>query len=114
MGGPLPSRAANETTAARLPPALSPPTLSRDDSPRRIDTELFCILCDPFGRSDGVVDGGGEFVFGREAIVDGNHDHLGFVGEFPAHHIVEIEIPDPPAAAVKKHQARRKPACQSQ
>ena len=53
-------------------------------------------------------------MLGRKAIIDGYHDELAFVGEFAAHHVVGIEIADHPAAAMKEHQARRKPAvCRS-
>jgi hypothetical protein len=43
----------------------------------------------------------------REPIIDGHDHELAFVGQFPAHHVVGIEIADHPAAAVKEHQARR-------
>ena len=60
-----------------------------------------------FGRGDGVIDRGGKFVLGREAIIDRDHDQLAFVGQLAAHHVMGIEIADHPAAAVKEHQARR-------
>ena len=81
--------------------------VAADHQPRRVDAELLCIVRDPFGRGDGVIDGGGKFVLGREPIIDRDHDQLAFVGQFPAHHVVGIEIADHPAAAVKEHQARR-------
>ena len=102
-GGPSPSRAAIATTAARLPPALSPPTISLCG----VDAELLGVVGDPFRRGDGVVDGGGEFVLGREAVIDRDHDQLALVGQLAAHHVMGIEIADHPAAAVKEHQARR-------
>ena len=105
IAGPLPSRAAIATTAARLPPALSPPTISREASM----PSCLALSGDPFGRGDGVVDGGGEFVLGRQPIVDRDDDQLAFIGELAAHHVMGIEIADHPAAAVKEHQARRKP-----
>ena len=81
--------------------------VAADHQPRRVDAELFGIAGDPFRRRDGVVDGGGKFVLGRQAIIDRDHDQLAFIGELAAHHVVGIEIADHPAAAVKEHQARR-------
>ena len=62
---------------------------------------------DPCRRGDGVIDGGGKFVLGRQPIIDGDHDELTFVGQLAAHHVMGIEIADHPAAAMKEHQARR-------
>ncbi len=81
--------------------------VAADRQPGRVDAELLRMVGDPFGRRDGVIDGGGKFVLGREPVIDGNDDELAFVGQFPAHHVVGIEIADHPAAAVKEHQAGR-------
>jgi hypothetical protein len=56
---------------------------------------------------DGVFRRGGELVLGREAIVDGDHDQLAFMGELAAHHVMGVEIADDEAAAVQEHQTRR-------
>ena len=64
---------------------------------------------DPFRRGDGVVDGGGEFVLGREAIVDRDHDQLALIGELAADDVVGVEIADHPAAAMEEHQAGARP-----
>ena len=85
--------------------------VAADHQPRRVDAELLCVDGDPFRRGDRVIDGGGEFVLGREPVIDGNNDELTFIGQFAAHHVVGIEIADHPAAAVKEHQARREPGC---
>ena len=81
--------------------------VAADHQPRGVDAELFGVVGDPFRRRDGVVDGGGKFVLGREPVIDRDHDQLAFVGQLAAHHVVGIEIADHPAAAVKEHQARR-------
>ena len=62
---------------------------------------------DPRRRGNGIIDGGGEFVFGRAAIIDRDDDELAFIGEFPAGDIVGVEIADHPAAAMKEHQTWR-------
>ena len=82
--------------------------VAADQQLRGVDAELAGVGGDPFRRGDGVVGGGGEFVFGREAVVDGDHDQLAFMGELLADHFMGIEIADYPAAAVKEHQAWRK------
>ena len=81
--------------------------VAADHQARGVDAELPGVGGDPFRGGDGVVDGGGKFVFGREPIVDGDDDQLAFMGELAADHVMGIEIADHPAAAVKEHQARR-------
>jgi hypothetical protein len=77
-----------------LPPALSPPTVRRaasmPRSPALAATHLVAV-------------------FGREAIVDRDHDQLAFMGELLADHLMGIKIADHPAAAVEEHQAGREP-----
>ena len=72
-----------------------------------IDSDVAGMARDPFRSGDGIVDRGREFMFRREAIVDRDHDHLTFVGERAADHVVGFEIADHPSAAVKEHKARR-------
>ena len=72
-----------------------------------VDAELTSVGGNPFRGGDGVIGSGGEFVLGRKAIIDGDHDQLAFMGELLAGHFMGIEIADYPAAAVKEHQARR-------
>jgi len=43
--------------------------VAADHQPRRVDAELFCIFSDPFGRSDGVVDGGREIYAPAQPII---------------------------------------------
>jgi hypothetical protein len=84
-------------------------TVAADHQPRGVDAELLCVGRNPFGRRNRVVDRGGKFMLGGEAVIDRYHDQLAFVGEFAAHHVVGIEVADHPAAAVKEHQAGREP-----
>ena len=82
--------------------------VAADQQVRGVDAELFGVGGNPFRGGDGVVGGGGEFVFRREAVVDGDHDQLALMGQLLADHFMGIEIADHPAAAVKEHQAWRK------
>ena len=81
--------------------------VAADQQLRGVDAELFGVGGNPFRRGDGVVDGGGEFVLGREAVIDRDHDQLALMGELAADHVMGIEIADHPAAAVEEHQAWR-------
>ena len=65
-----PSRVAScATTAARLPPALSPPTAMRAGSA----PSAAASRDRPAERGERVVDRGGKAMLGRQAVVDGEH-----------------------------------------
>ena len=53
--------------------------VAADQQLRGVDAELFRVGGNPFRRRDGVVDGGGEFVLGREAVIDRDDDQLAFM-----------------------------------
>ena len=94
--GPLFSRAPMATAAARLPPALSPPTETRVG----IDLQHLGVLDRPRQRRIGIVVGDGKDVLGRHAIVDRHHGALGGVGDLAADPVVAVEVAQHPAAAV--------------
>ena len=71
------SRASWDTTAARLPPALSPPTATRLGS---APSSAACSRAQRIG-GVGVVDGGGRLVLGRQPVVDGQHVHAGVAAD---------------------------------
>ena len=87
-------------TVARLPPALAPPTAILP----WVDAELRGVIRDPARGRIGIVDGGGKLVLGGEAIVDGDGDTPGLIGQRPAGHVVAVEIAEHPASAVKEHE----------
>ena len=97
MAGPPASRAIRATTAARLPPALSPPTARR----LGVHAQLGGMGDDPARGRPGVVGGGGEFVLGGQAIVHRDHAGAGLRGELPAEDVMRLQIADHPAAAVE-------------
>ena len=66
------------------------------------------------GRFDGVVDGGGKLVLGREAIIDGDHDQFAFDCELAGCDIMGVKIADHPAAAVEEYQGRRQTVTSAQ
>ncbi len=101
--GPAASRRAIDTTAARLPPALSPPTAMRVGS----IASAAALRVRPARRGDGVVHRRGKAVLGTEAIVDRDHRAHREVGELAARHVVRLEVADGPAAAVEEHQRRQ-------
>ena len=87
--------------------------VAADQKPPRVDAELPCVSSDPCRCGDGVLDGGGKFMLGGAAVIDGYHDELTFDGQFSAGHVMALEIADHPAAAVEKHQAARQTVCLS-
>ena len=66
------------------------------------------MICDPLRGGDGVLDGRGKLVFGRQPIVDGDYDQFAVNSQSTAHHVVGVQIADHPAAAVEEDEARRK------
>ena len=54
--------------------------VAADQQLRGVDAELLRIGGNPFRRRDGVIDGGGEFVLGRKAVVDRDDDQLALMG----------------------------------
>ncbi len=64
-------------TAARLPPALSPATMT---GTRRPAISSICAV-DPAQGGVGVIDRGREPVLGRQPIVDEHHRAVGALGQ---------------------------------
>ncbi len=92
------------TIAARLPPALSPPTAMRVG----VDAEALRVLGDPFPRRPAVVERGRERRLGCEPVVDRDDPDLRLLGEEPAQRVVAVEVAVDPATAVEEHQRRRR------
>ena len=57
---------------------------------------------DPDRCGEGVVGGGGKFVFGGEGVVDGDDDGSGAAADLPAHGVVRVDAADDEAAAVEE------------
>src|SRR5581483_1601249 len=81
--------------------------VAADHQARGVDPELFRILGSPFGRGDGIFDGGGKAVLGREPVIDGEHEQLAFMCEFAADHVMSFDVANHPAAAMEEDEAWR-------
>ena len=92
------------TTAARLPPALSPPTARREASTPR---SAACVA-HPARGGDAVVHGSREAVLRAHAVVHRHHRATGAEGQLAAQRVVRVQVADDPAAAVVVHQHRRR------
>lgn len=66
-----------------------------------VESEFRAVAGDPADGIHGVVDGGGEAVFGREAVIDGEDGGSGSEGKAPAGGVMGVEIAKGPAAAVE-------------
>src|SRR4029450_4272835 len=125
MAGVLPSsRARSATTAARLPPALSPPTAMRrgamprslpSPSTQRAPPHPDAPGADPRPASTRdapprarprLVHRRRELVLGRETIVDGHDRDPRLRGDLSALHVVRVEVTDDPAAPVVEDERR--------
>src|SRR6266566_5063621 len=95
--GPPASRAMSATTAARLPPALSPATATRRLS---IPSSPACAT------TQRVAAGRRELVLRRQPVVDGDDGDARLGRDLPALDVVRVEIADHPAAAVVVHEHR--------
>src|SRR4030095_7165776 len=102
MAGPPASRAMSATTAARLPPALSPATATRRAAPPRRPAEPAPagVRAAPARPPPRVVDGRRELVLRRQPIVDGDDRDARFGRDLPALDIVRVEVADHPPARV--------------
>ena len=90
------------TSAASAPPAL----IAADRDLVRIDAKFGRMRLDPLHRRKRIVERGGEFVFGREAIIDRDHAQTTLVRELAAQTVMGIEIADHEPAAVEIDQHR--------
>ena len=75
----------------------------------RFHAERACILLGPFIGSHGIIDGGGEFMLRRQAVIDGEDGAIGDFGKDRTEGVAGIEIADHAAAHVKIDEARQRP-----
>ena len=82
--------------------------VAADQQVRGVDAELFGVGGNPFRGGDGVIGGGGEFVLGREAVIDGDDDQLAFMGELrqTTSWVSRLPITQPPPWKNTRHGAR--------
>ena len=104
--GPPSVTAFCDTTAARLPPALSPPTATWSG----IAPSVAAFAQSPAEGRDGIVDGGGEPMLGREPIVDREDMHVGVAADAAAQVVVAVEVAEHETAAVIVDQQRPRTA----
>ena len=90
------------TAAARLPPALSPPTATRAGS---MPSEAALSNTKRVAAAASS-NAGGKPVFRRHPIIDRDDPALRGIRQMPAHAVMRFEIAEHPAAAVEIHQCR--------
>src|SRR6202165_6206335 len=61
----------------------------------------------PSGCRDRILDGGGKFVFGSEAVADGNKAAARHVGERRADAVMAVDTAGDHAAAMEEHKTRQ-------
>ena len=91
-------------TAARLPPALSPPIGDAGG----VTAEIGRVRGDPRPRGDAVVDRARELRLGREPVVDRHHDRVDRIAEQAAREVVRLERAGDPTAAVQPDDDRQR------
>ena len=80
--------------------------VARDRDPVGIAAQLGGVLGDPFDRGVTVRRRGGEGVLGREAVVDGDDQAVGAIGESGTDVVVAIEVAQCPPPAVEEQTDR--------
>ena len=101
--GPPASRARNAHTAARLPPALSPPTATRAGSP---PNSAACATVH-WSALPAVVERRRKRMLGREPVVDRHDDRARRVGELAGDDVELLDAADHPPAAVEDDEDRQ-------
>ena len=91
------------TTAARLPPALSPATARAS-----LTAELGQVCQRPAGGGESVVDGGREGGLRCQPVGHRHHHGAGVAGDGARGVVVGLEVADHPAAAMEQHHRRQR------
>ena len=91
------SRRRSSVSTLRWPPA-EPPPISR----RSVPNSDLRVLEEPQRGGLAVVGSGGKGMFGREAVVDAHHGHVGLGGQVEQADFVVLRAPDAPSAAVEE------------
>ena len=90
------------TTAARLPPALSPPTAILSG----IAPSAAGVRTGPAEGREGILDRRGEGVLGRKPVIDRQDVDVGIAADAPAQSVMGVEVARHEAAAVVVDQQR--------
>ena len=77
---------------------------------RRVRAEFVCTRRRPARRVQAIVNTGGEFVLGSQAVIDRGDDAAGAGTQISAHPVMRIEAAQDEAADVKEHEQRKR-AC---
>src|SRR5579875_2803150 len=83
--------------------------IAADGNVRSVHVQLRRVLRHPLRRRIAIFRRGREFVFGREPVIDGDHDATRSICQAAADAIVCVQVADHPAAAMKKDQRRERP-----